>query len=1045
MANKVLKGLTVQIGGDTSELLDSLKDVEKKGGDLSKELGQINKLLKFDPKNTELLAQKQKVLGDAIKNTEGKLDKLKEAEKQAQAQFAKGEISEQQYRALQREIVETEQKLDKYKKAAKETADAVEDLGDEAKDTGKKVEDMGDQSKEAERDTSSFGDSLGKVTAAGLAAVAAAAVGAAAGIKSVVESTAEYRQGMAKLDTAFEKSGHSSETAYKTYAELQSVLGETDQAIEAANFLAKLADNEQDLAKWTEVCTGIYGEFGTSLPIESLTEAANETAKVGQVTGAFADALNWGAVEGETFGVAMKKNISFTKLTEKELAKLSKTQRAEYEAREAQFTTIDEWNKAVSEAASAEDFFNLALQECTTEQERQTLILDTLNGIYGESAGAFRENNEEVIKQNEASEKLNATWAKVGQKAAPIVTAFTEGLAELAEAFLELLEDADIDALVKGIESGFKKLTNNVLPKLIKALEWCAENWDILKSVAVGFLAALAVSKIASFATTIYSKLVPALAAGTSGQMAMNAAAYANPYVLLAAAITAVAVAFGTYYQAQLDKAKEKSYEATKAVHGLTEAEIEVAKRATEAGEAFRNQRKAFDDTVSSINSQFSHLDSLKDELFNLVDASGKVKDADKARVDFILDQLNDAMGTEYERVGDLIQGYKDLKLSIEDALLAKKTELLLEAGGDAYAEAVRKKQQTEADYAANLKAYEEAKVQRDRLLAEYYALKEEYDNANTFQKGTGGYAEAFSELTGEFEAINEVLKETGPAYKDSREALLGYYTDIGQYETAQRFALEGNTAEAERIMSDRGYYMEKYADKYAFESDQVMNSMEMEVIEAGNKAKLFKENWENGVEGYSHKMVNEAEAGYREVLGQYADAYDDAVPIGEDLANGMIEGAENRRETLIGKAWSLVDSFFNAVAKASDTHSPSRRAIAMFEQIGAGAEIGVENKTEDVAHAGVEQVDALMDAYKGQEIAAQRSLQNIATLQTERMLRDSLAANSTSEGLLERILVAIENGHEITIDGEALVGATSNRMDNALGRRRALAARGAI
>ena len=78
MASKSLKGLTIKIGADTSELGQALDKVEKQGQSLSKELGQINKLLKLDPSNTELLAQKQKVLAEAISNTESKLDTLRE-------------------------------------------------------------------------------------------------------------------------------------------------------------------------------------------------------------------------------------------------------------------------------------------------------------------------------------------------------------------------------------------------------------------------------------------------------------------------------------------------------------------------------------------------------------------------------------------------------------------------------------------------------------------------------------------------------------------------------------------------------------------------------------------------------------------------------------------------------------------------------------------------------------------------------------------------------------------------------------------------------
>ena len=106
-----IKGITIEIGGDTSPLNKALDGVNKKSKDLQSELRQVDRLLKLDPNNTTLLAQKQELLGKSIGNTKDKLDTLKEAEKQVQVQFKKGEVSEEQFRALQREIVQTETNL----------------------------------------------------------------------------------------------------------------------------------------------------------------------------------------------------------------------------------------------------------------------------------------------------------------------------------------------------------------------------------------------------------------------------------------------------------------------------------------------------------------------------------------------------------------------------------------------------------------------------------------------------------------------------------------------------------------------------------------------------------------------------------------------------------------------------------------------------------------------------------------------------------------------------------------------------------------------
>ena len=111
MAGRI-KGITIEIGGETTGLQNALKDVNKRSNDLTKELKDVERLLKFDPGNVEALAQKQKLLTQQIENTTEKLDKLKAAEQQVQAQFQNGKISEEQYRAFRREIEFTQGSLD---------------------------------------------------------------------------------------------------------------------------------------------------------------------------------------------------------------------------------------------------------------------------------------------------------------------------------------------------------------------------------------------------------------------------------------------------------------------------------------------------------------------------------------------------------------------------------------------------------------------------------------------------------------------------------------------------------------------------------------------------------------------------------------------------------------------------------------------------------------------------------------------------------------------------------------------------------------------
>ena len=444
MANNI-KGLTVEIGGDTTKLGKALEDVNKKSRDLSSELGEVNRLLKLDPGNADLLAQKQQILAEAVENTAKKLDTLKDAERQVQQQFERGEASAEQVRALKREIEATEQKLSGYENAVEETA--------------KEVENLGEQSRAAKNASEGLGDTLDNIANTGLATLGGLVTAAAGALTAAAETTREYRTEMAKLDTAFTDNGHSSEAALGAYRDLQGVLGDSGQAVEAANHLALLTDNEKDLATWTgDILPGIFATFGASLPIEGLTEAANHTAKLGEVQGPLADALEWAGLS----------------------------------------TTA----------------FNESLAECSTEQERQQLIMDTLTGIYGEASEAYKETNADVIAANQANEAWTASLAQVGEAVEPVLTTVKEMGAELLEKMVPVIEG----------------LLNN-LPAVATAL--------------AGIAAALVSYKVAAIAATAAEQgMTLAQYAAAAAQKALNAAMTANPIGIIILAITALVTAF---------------------------------------------------------------------------------------------------------------------------------------------------------------------------------------------------------------------------------------------------------------------------------------------------------------------------------------------------------------------------------------------------------------------------------------------------------------------------------------------------------------------
>ena len=149
---KSLKGITIDIGGNTEPLEKSLSSVNKTSRSLQVELRQVEKLLKLDPTNTELLVQKQNLLADSISSTSEKLDALKAAEAQVQAQFERGEIAEEQYREFQREIIKTENELKNMKSALQVATRNLNEFGDNngvAKEESEKLNKSIQEQKEA--------------------------------------------------------------------------------------------------------------------------------------------------------------------------------------------------------------------------------------------------------------------------------------------------------------------------------------------------------------------------------------------------------------------------------------------------------------------------------------------------------------------------------------------------------------------------------------------------------------------------------------------------------------------------------------------------------------------------------------------------------------------------------------------------------------------------------------------------------------------------------------------------------------------------------
>lgn len=378
-------------------------------------------------------------------------------------------------------------------------------IGKRAKEANKEIKDGADKSKkslkEQREEIKKTKEEIDKLHSAitgpittGLKTLAGLFTGLTASMFGVVEGSKEFREEQNKLQTAFENTGKSSDDAANTFQGLYNILGDTGQATEASAHLAKLCDDSQELAQWVNICAGVYGSFGDSLPIEGLTEAANETSKTGQLTGVLADAIQWAGIK--------------------------------------------------------EDDFQAKLDTLSTEQERNSYILSTLNGLYSEAADNFNKNSQQAMEANAANLQLKQSVADLGTALEPTTTDLKEMANDGIKALADYITDnqEDIDNLVDKI----KEFGNFVM-----------NNKDAIISGLTGIGIGLAVFKVASIISSCVTAIKgfkTAVEGATTSQAVFNAVMNANPIIAIVSIILAVVGAIVTFI-ATNDEARAKILE----------------------------------------------------------------------------------------------------------------------------------------------------------------------------------------------------------------------------------------------------------------------------------------------------------------------------------------------------------------------------------------------------------------------------------------------------------------------------------------------------
>lgn len=567
MATGRIKGITVEIGGDTTKLQTALKGVNSEIKNTQAHLKDVEKLLKLDPGNTDLLAQKQKLLSDAVSETKDKLTTLKTAAEQANTALANGDISQEQYDALQREIIETEQDLKKLEEQAKQSDAALQKIAA----NGEKLKTVGDN-------ISSAGQKMLPVTAAvtglGTAAVTTAAnfessmsqVQATMGVTKDAMSTVDG-QSVNTMDTLSElakKMGAETAFSAKECADALNYLAlagyDTQQMCDTLPTVLNLAAaGDIDLASASDMVTDAMSALG--MGVDESTKMVDQMAKTASSTNTSVAQLGEGIL---TIGATAKSIKGGTAELNTALGILANNGIKGAEGGTHLRNVILSLQNPTDKAAAQMDALGVSVYDSNGNMRSLNDILGDLNKSMDGMTSADKANIIATIFNKTDLASVNALLANTGDTWDSLQNSITNSAGaaqQMADTQLDNLQGqiTILKSALEGLAISFGEL---LMPAIKQIVDWVQKFVDWLNSmdegtkkviVTVALLAAaigpvlIVIGKVISAVGTIMTvvpKIASAISTVKTAFAALNVTMLANPIVLIIAAITALVAAF---------------------------------------------------------------------------------------------------------------------------------------------------------------------------------------------------------------------------------------------------------------------------------------------------------------------------------------------------------------------------------------------------------------------------------------------------------------------------------------------------------------------
>lgn len=474
-------------------------------------------------------------------------------------------------------------------------------------------------------------------------------------------------------------------------------------------------------------------------------------------------------------------------------------------------------NSAVS--AAGDEFANLATEAASHAPDMVNVAVDFIQSFAG---GIVSNRGQLIDAAGEAAEAIALGMSEL------LPSELREPMEEAIDAISDSLSSGGLKTAGKTAVNTLEnvidvvgKLADAALPPLTDALDFAAENLDLVASTATAAFTAFKGYKVvtsASKATKTLSATVKMLSAAekanalqvlaasgaltakemivgvltgkitlaTAAQTAWNAVMAANPIGLLITAVGALAAALGIYSLTTDD--------ASKSTGGLTEKQKENIEASKEAIKNIEEEAAARQKNINASTAEIDNAEALWGELQKCVDANGRVKEGYEARAQFIAGELSNALGTEISLTDGVIQNYADLESSIYDVIAAKKAEAVLNAMESEYADAIQEQAEKATALVTSYKELNDLKAKQVELEAEAAELASSTDYAD---------ASRYAEISEELKSVNGKIEEQQAAFDKANTAMQDNQKVISDYDKLTEAVMSGNTETINNALSE--------------------------------------------------------------------------------------------------------------------------------------------------------------------------------------------------------------------------------------------------